>query len=80
MAGITANKARLDEMVRHTIGIVTALNPYIGYEKSSALAKEAHASGRGVYELVLEKGWLSKHELDRILSPENLTQPRPPVR
>jgi aspartate ammonia-lyase len=71
---------RLEETGRQTIGIVTALNPYIGYEKSSALAKEAHATGRGVYDLVLEKGWLSKHELDRILSPENLTQPRPPVR
>ncbi len=35
---------------------------------------------RGVYELVLEKGWLAQHELDRILTPENLTQPRPPVR
>ena len=80
VAGITANHARLAETVRQTIGIVTALNPYIGYEKSSALAQEAHATGRGVYELVLEKGWLSKHELDSILSPENLTQPRPPVR
>jgi aspartate ammonia-lyase len=78
--GITANRARLDEMVRQTIGIVTALNPYIGYEKSSALAKEAHATGRGVVELVLEKGWLSKHDLDRILTPENLTEPRPQVR
>ncbi len=80
VTGITANKARLAEIVRNTIGIVTALNPYIGYEKSSALAKEAHDTGRGVYELVLEKGWLTQSELDRILSPENLTQPRPPVR
>ena len=80
VTGITANRARLEETVRHTIGIVTALNPYIGYEKSSALAKEAHATGRGVYELVLEKGWLTKDELDRILSPENLTQPRPAIR
>ena len=80
MTGITANRARLEETVRHTIGIVTALNPYIGYEKSSALAKEAHATGRGVYELVLEKGWLTKDELDRILAPENLTQPRPAIR
>jgi len=77
VVGITANRARLAEMVRNTIGIVTALNPYLGYEKSSALAKEAHATGRGVYELVLEKGWLSQAELDRILSPENLTEPRP---
>jgi aspartate ammonia-lyase len=80
VTGITANRARLEETVRHTIGIVTALNPYIGYEKSSALAKEAHATGRGVYDLVLEKGWLTKDELDRILSPENLTQPRPAIR
>ena len=80
VVGITANRARLEETVRHTIGIVTALNPYIGYAKSSALAMEAHASGRGVVELVLEKGWLTKDELDRILSPENLTEPRPPVK
>jgi len=80
VAGITANRERLADMVAHTIGIVTALNPYLGYEKTSALAKEAHATGRGVVELALEKGWLSKAELDRILSPENLTSPRPPVR
>ena len=60
--------------------IVTALNPYIGYEKTSALAREAHATGRGVYELVLEKQWLSQADLDRILSPDNLTRPRMPVR
>jgi aspartate ammonia-lyase len=80
IVGITANAARMAEMVRNTIGIVTALNPYIGYEKSSALAREAHATGRGVYELVLEKQWLSQADLDRILSPDNLTQPRLPVR
>jgi aspartate ammonia-lyase len=79
VVGIKANTARLAEIVRNTIGIVTALNPYIGYEKSSALAKEAHETGRGVYELVLEKQWLTQAELDRILSPENLTEPRPPV-
>ena len=80
VTGITANSARMAEMVRNTIGIVTALNPYIGYERSSALAREAHATGRGVYELVLEKGWLSQADLDRILSPDNLTRPRLPVR
>ncbi len=80
VVGITANEARLADMVRNTIGIVTALNPYIGYEKSSALAREAHATGRGVYELVLEKQWLSQADLDRILSPDNLTRPRLHVR
>jgi aspartate ammonia-lyase len=80
VAGITANRAHLAEMLKNTIGIVTALNPYIGYEKTSALAREAHATGRGVYELVLEKKWLSQADLDRILSPDNLTRPRMPVR
>ena len=80
VTGITANREHLADTVKNTIGIVTALNPYIGYEKSSALAREAHATGRGVYELVLEKKWLSQADLDRILSPDNLTKPRLPVR
>jgi aspartate ammonia-lyase len=80
VVGITPNRARLDELVRHTIGIVTALNPYLGYEKTTALAQEAHATGKGVYELVLEKGWLTQADLDRFLTPDQLTQPRPPVR
>jgi aspartate ammonia-lyase len=80
VVGITPNRARLQEIVRNTIGIVTALNPYLGYEKTTALAREAYSSGRGVYDLVLEKGWLTQADLDRILSPEQLTQPRPPVR
>src|SRR3982751_388113 len=61
--GITANRERLKEMVFHSIGLVTALVPYIGYEKSAALATEALATGRGVYELVREKAWLSEEKL-----------------
>src|SRR6478609_992923 len=74
--GITANKAHLAGLVRNSIGIVTALNPYIGYERATAVAKEAHDSGKSVYELVLAKGWMSKAELDDVLRPEVLTQPR----
>ncbi|HEY3311174.1 MAG TPA: aspartate ammonia-lyase [Anaerolineales bacterium] len=74
--GITANRERLDELVSHSIGIVTALNPYIGYENASQVAKEAYASGRGVAEIVLEKGLLTAAQLDEILRPENLTKPR----
>jgi aspartate ammonia-lyase len=55
--------------------LVTALNPYIGYEKSSEIANLALATGGSVYEIVLQKGYLSKAELDEILSPENMTQP-----
>jgi len=74
--GITANREHLRRLVENSIGIVTALNPYIGYERASALAKEAHDTGRGVYELVLEKGWMTKDELDDVLRPEVLTRPR----
>jgi aspartate ammonia-lyase len=76
--GITANRALLRRLVENSIGIVTALNPYIGYERASALAKEAHDTGRGVYELVLEKGWMSKEKLDEVLAPEALANTRGP--
>jgi aspartate ammonia-lyase len=74
--GITANREHLADLVNHSIGIVTALNPFIGYENASAVAKEAHATGKGVAEIVLEKGLLTKEQLDEILRPEVLTQPR----
>jgi aspartate ammonia-lyase len=75
--GITANRAHLRRSVESSIGIVTALNPYIGYENATAVAKEAHATGQSVYDLVLAKGLLTQAELDEILRPEILTQPRP---
>jgi aspartate ammonia-lyase len=74
--GITANRERCRDMVEHSIGIVTALVPALGYERSSRLAKEALETGRPVRELALEKGWLSAEELDRLLSPEAMTRPR----
>jgi aspartate ammonia-lyase len=74
--GITANRERLADLVNHSIGIVTALNPFIGYENASAVAKEAQATGKGVAEIVLAKGLLTKEQLDDILRPEVLTQPR----
>jgi aspartate ammonia-lyase len=73
--GITANREHLRNAVERSIGIVTALNPYIGYANATAIAREAHASGRGVYELVLEKGLLPKEKLEEVLRPEALTQP-----
>ncbi|HBG42492.1 MAG TPA: aspartate ammonia-lyase [Porphyromonadaceae bacterium] len=76
ITGITANEDRCKDMVLHSIGLVTALNPYLGYEKSTTIAAEALQTGKGVYELVLEKGWLDKGKLDEILKPENMIQPR----
>lgn len=74
--GISANRERCRKMVEESIGLVTALNPLIGYEKSTEIANEALASGRPVYEIVLEKGYLSQEQLDDLLSPENMTRPR----
>jgi aspartate ammonia-lyase len=73
--GITANVERCRSMVENSIGLVTALNPLLGYETSTQLAKEALATNRGVYELVLEKKLLSREELDEILKPENMIKP-----
>jgi aspartate ammonia-lyase len=61
--------------VEHSIGIVTALVPVIGYEVSTEIAREALASGRGVYELVMERGLLTREQLDRALNPEAMTGP-----
>jgi aspartate ammonia-lyase len=76
VVGITANRDRIRTLLEHSIGTVTALVPHIGYERSTALAREALESGRGVYELVLEKGWLAREQLDDILSPDAMTKPR----
>src|SRR5438270_367764 len=79
VTGITANRERMAQTVRESIGLVTALNPYIGYSAASEVAREALATGRTVYDLVLEKNLLSKERLDEILQPEILTRPGRPV-
>ena len=73
--GIVANEDRCRDYVRNSIGIVTALNPVIGYKNSTKIAKEALESGGSVYDLVLEHDILSKEDLDTILSPENMIKP-----
>ena len=75
--GITANRERLRAVVENSIGVVTALNPYIGYANATAVAQQALTTGRSVYELVLEKKLLSKAQLEEILQPDVLTKPRP---
>lgn len=73
--GITANEDRCRDYIKNSIGIVTALNPIIGYKHSTKIAKKAKETGRGVYDLVIEEGILSKEELDEILKPENMIKP-----
>ena len=73
--GITANEETCRRYVHDSIGVVTALNPVIGYKNSTKIAKEALETGKGVYDLVLEHDILSKEDLDTILEPENMIKP-----
>jgi aspartate ammonia-lyase len=70
--GITANAERLRASVEHSIGLVTALNPYLGYAAATSIAQEALATGHGVAELVLERGLLTAERLEELLRPERL--------
>lgn len=70
--GITVNADHTSAMVRNSIGIVTALNPYIGYKNSTKVAKEALETGGSVYDIVLQKGLLTKEKLDEVLAPEHM--------
>ena len=70
--GITANREVCKNLVMNSIGIVTALNPYIGYKASTKIAQQAMETGKTVYDLVLEQNILSKEKLDEILDPKNM--------
>jgi aspartate ammonia-lyase len=62
--------------VEQSIGVVTALVPVLGYETTTAIAKESLETGKGVYDLVCDKGLMTREQLDRILNPELMTAPR----
>ena len=70
--GITANPDRMRWFVEHSIGIVTALVPVLGYERATDIAKEALATGRGVYDLVCDRGLMTREDLDRVLDPRGM--------
>ena len=74
--GITANAERTREMVLNSVGIVTALNPILGYEASAAIAKEAFETGGSVIDIVRSKGLLSEEKIQEIFSLENLMHPK----
>lgn len=75
VSGITANRQHLHDTVHHSIGLVTALAPHIGYTASTTLARQALATGRTIKDLATEAGLLTTDQLDTILRPENLTRP-----
>lgn len=75
ITGIAANKRQCEEYIEKSVGISTALCPYIGYAKSAEIAKKSLKTGISVKELVLEEGLLKEEELKEILKPEKMTQP-----
>ncbi|SDH49746.1 aspartate ammonia-lyase [Alteribacillus persepolensis] len=75
IVGISANIEHCREMVEHSVGIITAVNPHVGYETASRIAKEAIETGRSVREICLERDILSGEELDEILDTKEMTNP-----
>lgn len=75
VSGITANEERMRNYVESSVGIITAVNPHIGYETAAAIAREAIETGRSVRELCLELGVLTAEELDQILDAHEMTNP-----
>jgi fumarate hydratase, class II len=73
--GIEADAARCRELVDRSLMLVTALNPFIGYDQAAAVAKEAHATGRTLREIVLERKLMDAGALDRALEPLAMTKP-----
>lgn len=74
--GITANEDRCRELVNNSIGIITAISPYLGYENATHIAKEALATGGSVLDLILKENLMAADELREILKPKNMINPR----
>lgn len=73
--GITANENRCRYFVENSVGIITAICPYVGYQKAAEIAKEAIKTGESVRKLIIEKGILTKEQMDEIMDPVQMTEP-----
>jgi aspartate ammonia-lyase len=73
ISGITANKSVTDHYIERSVGIVTALNPVLGYEKTTELAKEALQTNKGILELIREKKLLTEEQIKKLLDPAAMT-------
>ena len=72
--GITANETRCRYFVENSVGIITAICPYVGYQKAAEIAKEAIKTGESVRKLIIEKGLLTKEQMDEIMDPVQMTE------
>lgn len=75
ISGIQANKERCESLVHASVGVITVLNPVIGYQKASEIAKKAMRTGKPVRQLILESGLMKEAELDKVLEPLHMTMP-----
>ena len=73
--GITANETRCRYFVENSVGIITAICPYVGYQKAAEIAKEAIKTGESLRKLIIEKGLLAKEQMDEIMDPVQMTEP-----
>ena len=70
--GVTINEKTLEHYMETTVGIVTALNPIVGYEKATELAQEAYKSGKGILEIIREQHVLTEQQIQELLDPVKL--------
>jgi aspartate ammonia-lyase len=75
VSGIKADEARCNSYAEASVGVVTVLNPHIGYAAAAEVAKEYVTSGRSIRQIVLEKRLLSEEQLERILDLRGMTEP-----
>ena len=75
IVGITANEEHCRRMVENSIGIITAICPYVGYETAAEVAKEALNTNQSVRKLILEKGLMDEQQLNTVLDPYHMTEP-----
>jgi fumarate hydratase class II len=76
VAGIEADRARIDELVQRSLMLVTALNPHIGYDNAAKIAKKAHAEGKTLKDAAVELGLLTPEQFDAWVRPEQMVGPR----
>ena len=74
-AGIEANRERIEENLRRSLMLVTALNPHIGYDRAADVAKTAYAQGKTLREVVVEKGLMSGERFDEVVVPAHMIRP-----
>ena len=75
IAGIQINREQIDKHLKHSLMLVTALNPHIGYDKAAQVAKNAHKKNISLRQSAVELGFLTEEEFDRLVIPEEMTHP-----